>query len=134
MVAAAYADTPFFIATINPDDDLHAAARRALHELAPGTQLKTCVSVIIEALEYFSSGPALRQAASELVRTVLQEGSVKLIALDARLLHEAFWFYNARPLYSFTECISIRTCQRERIGDVLTHNPHFTDERLRVLF
>ncbi|MBI5288552.1 MAG: PIN domain-containing protein [Chloroflexi bacterium] len=130
-----YADTPFYIARLNPDDSLHRAAVEAFHSLDPATSLKTSAAVLMEVLEYFAyGGDAWREAATFVVEGVIRRRDMDLVDIDRRLFLDAFELYRARRDYSLTECLSIVICRKSRIDTVLTHNPHFRDEGFAILF
>ena len=133
-----FVDTFYLIALANPRDEWHEKAK-AIGDSLGDTRQVTTESVITEFLNFFcSSGPYMRQAAVEMVDTVLQMAEkqiAKIIPQDHELFLSGLDLYRKRSDkgYSLTDCISMVIMWEYVITDVLTHDKHFTQEGFHIL-
>ena len=79
MTRERFADTAYWIALLNPDDDLHPSAVRLSEQLGKA-RLVTTDAVLGEVLTFFSaSGQSSRLAAVRLVRDCLTDPCVDVL-------------------------------------------------------
>lgn len=130
-----FADTQYWVALINDQDQGHPAAvsiNRTLRNVA----IFTSEEVLAEVLAYFSErGRYFRQVAAAYVQKILDGGRITVREQSHQTFLEGFALYKARPDkgYSLTDCVSMLTMRREGITDVLTHDAHFAQEGFTVL-
>ncbi len=131
----AFADTSYWIALINWNDDLHHVAIAASRGHG-SRRLVTTDTVLIEVLNYFAEfGPAMREMAAGLVRDLLQDESLDVLALDRGMFLAGLDMYDRRrdKGYSFIDCHSMYIAAERRILDILTYDHHFEQEGFRAL-
>ena len=135
MLKKVFADTCYWIAIANPEDQLHEKARSVSRDL--GTILIiTNDEVLIEFLTFFGEkGPVLRKKAVDLVRRIISNPNIKVVPQTRMSFHEGVNLYEQRPDkgYSLTDCISMNTMKLENLNEVLTHDNHFTQEKFTTL-
>ncbi len=133
---AVFADTFFWIALSNVQDQAHERAKSLARSTAPSTLLTT-EEVLTEYLNYFAGwGPMLREKAALNVQSILDNPSVRVIGQTSGSFQAGLALYRARPDkgYSLTDCISMETMRSEGIIDVLTNDLHFEQEGFRAVF
>jgi predicted nucleic acid-binding protein len=83
--------------------------------------------VLVKLLNACSGNPALRQAACNVVRSVLQPGQYHIICVDTVLWESAFRLYaeGGSGAWSFVDRLSVILCREARIHRVFTHDRHF---------
>ena len=134
MTARAYfADTWYFIATIDRFDDHHRRAIAA-REATRGAVLVTHDGVLTEVLAYFSrAGVHGRRLAAEGVRDAMRRFDVILV--DRPLFLRALTRYEQRPdkEYSLVDCMSMVVMEERGITHVLTNDHHFSQAGFTVV-
>jgi predicted nucleic acid-binding protein len=131
----AFADTAYWVATIDPRDQHHQAAHDARITLGQSI-LVTTDEVLGELLTVFSkSGELMRQNAVKTVKTILANPNVEVIAQTRDGFLRALERYSSRKdkEYSYVDCSSMAAMEREGLTDVLTSDHHFTQEGFNVL-
>lgn len=125
-----FADTFYWIALLNPNDEAHDRVVTASKNLSLA-RIVTTDEVLTEFLNYFAGrGHFLRRAAALLVERMHADRNVKVVPQT----REGFLFgcrrYRSRPDkgYSLTDCISMEVMRREGLSDVLTNDAHFAQE------
>jgi len=108
-VNAAFADTFYRIALINPADGYSQEIQRFDDLLSEGG-VYTTEEVLAEVLTFFAGDSWLRNRAVETY---------------ARL---------SLTRHSLTDCVSMLSMRREGLTDVLTNDRHFEQEGFRALF
>ncbi len=132
---AAFADSFYWIAFIDPSDQWHELVRVRVDEVRP-QRLTTTVAVIIEVMNHFSeAGSYWRERASTYIDGLFQNDRVQVIPLEEDLLSAGMALYRARPDkgYSLTDCFSMVTMRRLGIRHVLTRDHHFSQEGFDLL-
>lgn len=130
-----FIDTHGLVATLNDDDAHHDSA---VEMFACFVRERTRVFTSDWVLAEFMSVTArrgLRSAAAGIV-TDLQASSLTTIIEASRIDWEkAFRLFRARKDkdWSFVDCTSLVLCAERGIKDVLTHDHHFLQARLRIL-
>jgi predicted nucleic acid-binding protein len=128
-----FADTSFWVAVINPTDQLHAKASKARRRLA-GSRFITSELVLVEVLNYFASLRS-RSLAAATIRDVVEDQNIEILSHTRDSLLNGLAFYEARPDkgYSLTDCVSMLAMRELGISEVLTHDHHFEQEGFTVL-
>jgi predicted nucleic acid-binding protein len=103
-----FADAGYWVALVNPSDDLHHRAKVISTSLAP-IKIVTSEMVLNELLNSFSKkGAGLRRASTELIRDLNTDSTIEVIAQTSELFRNAFKLYEQRPdqAWSHTDCAS----------------------------
>lgn len=128
-----FADTSFWVAVINPTDQLHANAREARRRLT-GSHFITSELVLVEVLNYFASLRS-RPLALATVRDVVEDQNIEVVPHTRDSLLAGLALYEARPDkgYSLTDCVSMLAMRERGVSEVLTHDHHFEQEGFTIL-
>ncbi|CAN5298296.1 PIN domain-containing protein [soil metagenome] len=130
-----FVDSAYFIALVNPNDQLHQRTVNLVEALS-GARFVATEEVLTEFLNFYSeSGDYMRSKASELTRSVLLDPFIEIISpIDSTFLN-ALELYQSRPDkgYSLTDCISMNVCKELEIREVLTSDKHFQQEGFEIL-
>ena len=131
-----FADTFYWVALINPEDDWH---KRVIHmsQSLDQTLLITTEEILGEVLAFYSkSGYGLRQKTVTFINRILNHTQIQVIEQSHQSFSLGFALYQQRldKGYSLTDCISMNTMKRLEIREVLSHDKHFTQEGFRILF
>jgi len=128
-----FADTSFWVAIINPTDQLHAKAREVRRRLA-GSRFITSELVLVEVLNYFAS-PRSRPLAAATVHDIVEDQNIEIVLHTRDSLLNGLTFYEARPDkgYSLMDCVSMLAMREHGISEVLTHDHHFEQEGFTIL-
>ena len=133
---AVFADTFFWIALTNVQDQAHERAKSFARSAAPST-IFTTEEVLTEYLNYFAGwGMKLREKAALNVQSILENPAVRVIGQASSSFQAGLRRYRSRldKGYSLTDCISMRLMGRDGLTDVLTNDRHFEQEGFRALF
>lgn len=134
MRSTYFADSWFFIASLDRHDAHHRAAGRIAKSLLRGALIVTHDGVLTEVLAHLSAdGARARQAAVDAVRGTLREHVV--VTVTRALFLAGIDYYALRPdkEYSLTDCISMVLMRDRGITHVLTNDHHFRQEGFTVL-
>ena len=129
-----FADTGYWIALLNPRDDLHEKASRAARAYN-ADQIVTSEMVLTEFLNGFSGyGPRLRAAAAAAV-TALRKSSVVVVPQSSQLFEKALRLYQdmADKNWSLTDCASFVIMGGQQLSVALTHDRHFVQAGFQTL-
>ena len=130
-----FADTYYWIALLNDQDQGHAAAQAVGQSLGQATVVTT-QEVLSEVLTHFSGyGRFMRQTAAAFIRSILTDPAIAVREQSDPSFLSGLALYEARPDkgYSLTDCISLEAMRQEGITEVLTHDNHFTQEGFTIL-
>jgi len=130
-----FADTSYWIALLNPRDELHHKAVAAARNCSDD-QVVTSEMVLVEFLNGFSDrGPRLRAAASKAAKTLRSSLNVTVIPQTSDQFERALRRYEDRvdKDWSLTDCASFLIMEAEGIEAVLTHDQHFAQAGFRAL-
>lgn len=125
-----FADTSYWVALLNPADQLYQRAR-ALDRRLIRARLFTTDLVLAEFLNFYASrGRMLRAAAGLLVSRILRDPQIQVVASDRELFEAGLGLYSKRPdqQYSLTDCVSMVVMRRRGIAEALTQDHHFRRE------
>ena len=131
-----FADTFYWVALINPQDNWHQQAREVTSSLK-NVKLVTTDEVLVELLNFMSvRGANLKRRTVEFIDNLLQNPHLQVIPQNRESFLQGFELYRRRPdkEYSLTDCISMTVMQRLKISQVLTHDNHFQQEGFIILF
>ena len=131
-----FADTFYWIALLIPTDAWHERVL-AFSQSVGQCHLYTTEEVLSEFLTYCSgAGPHTRQQAASLVRSLLNDPTVRVIRQRHASFLTALSLYEARldKQYSLTDCSSMENMRRQRLSEVLTNDHHFSQEGFQILF
>lgn len=131
-----FADTFYWVALINPEDDWHKQVLKISNSLSE-TLLITTEEVLVEVLAFYSkSGYHLRKRTVSFVNSILENSQIQVIEQTHQSFILGLELYQQRldKGYSLTDCISMNTMKRLGITEVLTHDLHFTQFGFMILF
>jgi len=103
-----FADSGYWIALVNPRDNLHQKAHAVLRDLRP-TQIVTTEMVLTEFLNSFSDyGSRLRHAAARAVLSLRDASQIAVIPQTTQLFAGALKLYEdvGDKSWSLTDCAS----------------------------
>ena len=122
-----FADTGYWVAFIQPRDQLHEKAKAVSKSLGE-CRIITSEMVCAELLNYFASrGPYLRRATVKMVDEIKSNANVTIKPMTSVLFRDAFKLYRDRPDkdWSLTDCASHLIMQEGHIQEALAHDKHF---------
>ncbi len=122
-----FADSDYWIALLNPRDQLHQQALDISNDISP-VHIITSEMVCTEVLNYFGKrGQVLRMAAARLMKTIRNDLQVTVIAQSNMWFEAALRLYEHRQdkAWSHTDCSSILIMKKEGLVEVLSYDKHF---------
>lgn len=131
-----FADTFYWIASINPGDNWHSKVRELTATL-DNVQIVTTEEVLTEVLTFFAGrGSRMRQRAVQLAKGIMANPNILVLPQthDSFMLGMQLYENRLDKEYSLPDCISINALQQLNIHNVLTHDKHFVQEGFSVLF
>ena len=140
MTGFFFADSFFWIAIAHPRDAFHFRAI-AWQRANPRARLVTTEEVLAEVLNWFARlGPKGRLSAADLVADlvadVVADPLIQVLPQTSAEFLAALAFYKGRldKDYSLVDCRSMAAMMLLGISEVLTNDPHFTQEGFTILF
>jgi predicted nucleic acid-binding protein len=130
-----FADTSYWIALLNPRDELHIKAVAAAQNYSE-VHVVTSEMVLVEFLNGFSDhGPRLREAAWQAVKTLRSSLHVSVTPQTTDQFERALRRYRdvADKDWSLTDCASFMIMEAEGIQAALTHDRHFAQAGFQAL-
>ena len=130
-----FADADYWVAILNPREQLHRKAKSASASLAKD-RLVTSEMVLTEMLAFYSNkGGRLRDSAVTLVKRMRQNPNVTIVPQTSAQFQEALALYKQYrdKEWSLTDCASILIMREESITDALSHDQHFEQAGLHAL-
>ncbi|MEO0771455.1 MAG: PIN domain-containing protein [Cyanobacteria bacterium J06649_4] len=124
---AVFADTGYWIALLNKQDDLHEKAKKLSKSIQP-VHIVTSDMVLTEVLNDFSSrGDRLRASAIALAKDLQQSPNATVISTTDELFEAGLKLYECRPdkNWSQTDCVSFIIMKRKNISQALAYDKHF---------
>jgi len=122
-----FADTGYWIALLNPDDDLHQKARNLTTSLK-NVRIVTSEMVFTELLNAFSGkGSFYRQKAVKFINHSFDNPEIEVVIQTNELFKSAVELYNSRPdqAWSHTDCTSFHIMRQQNILEALAYDKHF---------
>ena len=130
-----FADTSYWLAVANPADQWAAAAAAATAAVGP-VRILTTEEVLAEFLNsYGRSSLTVRRQAARIVRTILADPGVTVVAQSHESFLAGLSLYEHRldQGYSFTDCASMICMRSRKIAEALTSDRHFVAEGFSAL-
>jgi len=130
-----FADTDYWVATLNARDQLHEKAKAVSQSLAP-VRLVTSEMVLAELLNDLAKrGPSLRGAAVESVARLQEDAATEVVPQTSIQFQEALSYYAQREdkAWGLTDCASFLTMKELGITEALTHDRHFEQAGFKAL-
>ena len=122
-----FVDTAYYIAMLNPQDDLHERAVTVSRSL-DDCGFVTTEMVLTELLNFFAErGPTPRRLAADFVQRIRQDANTRIVPQTSAQFQDAFELYQSRrdKEWSHTDCASFRIMEQEEIAEALTYDEHF---------
>ena len=130
-----FADTGYWVALLNPHDDLHDKAQRISKVIHPA-HIVTTEMVLTELLNDFSDrGERFRKAAVDLIRKLYQHPNATIIPQTSVQFQAALNLYEQRPdkEWSQTDCVSFQIMGEQLISEALAYDKHFVQAGFTAL-
>jgi uncharacterized protein len=127
-----FADTFYFIALLNPDDEAHDAAEQ--FSTAPDVRLVTTVWVLTELADGLATHDS-RRLFADFLETLETDPRAEVLPPGEDLWRRGIDLYARRPdkQWSLTDCISFTAMSNRGITDALTGDHHFVQAGFRTL-
>ena len=122
-----FADSGYWIAMLNPNDDKHERAQRATENLG-GRDIVTTEMVLVEVFAHVSKqGPRARSDVVELLRDLKNNPNVEIVSQTHEQFKAAADMYAKRldKNWSLTDCASFLLMKERGIAEALAHDRHF---------
>lgn len=121
-----FADTGYWIALVNPRDQLHAKAVSVTRQLSPAIII-TSEMVLVELLNSFSDAGPLREVVGDVVQGLRRSRDVEVVPQTPEQFEGALRLYQraADKSWSLTDCASFQIMEVEAVQAALTHDQHF---------
>jgi len=119
-----FADTFFFLALLNREDEAHSRAVEIISRLR--TDLLTTVWVLVEVADGVSA-PEHRSSFVALMTFLRSHKRVTILPADQEVFDEGFELYAQRQdkAWSLTDCISFVVMKQHGVTEALTGDRHF---------
>lgn len=130
-----FADTGYWIALLNPRDELHNRARTVSLTLT-SVQIVTSEWVLTELLNSFAErGAQFRLVAAKTVAALRKNPEVIVVLQSSASFADAFQLYRDRTdkSWSLTDCSSFLIMQQYDIDSALTYDRHFEQAHFEAL-
>src|SRR6266849_2300437 len=129
-----FADTGYWIALVNPRDQIHMKAVSVTQQLSP-VKILTSEMVLAEVLNSFSDAGPLRHAVGGMVQKLRSNQDVIIAPQTSEQFESALRRYKqeADKSWSLTDCASFQVMEAEHIQAALTHDQHFAQAGFETL-
>ena len=122
-----FADTGYWVALLNPRDELHYKATELSKSLNP-VHIVTSEMVLTEVLNDFSKrGDYLRQVATKLIDSINENPNITLVSQTSEQFNKGLELYKNRldKNWSLTDCVSFKIMEQMGIYEALAYDKHF---------
>ena len=122
-----FADTGYWVALLNPSDDLNAKAKEVSRGLG-AVRIYTTEMVLVEVANMFGKeGEAFRVLVQQTISSLRENPNVTIEPQTSTLFREGLDFYAAHrdKHWSLTDCASFLVMRQEGITEALAHDHHF---------
>jgi uncharacterized protein len=128
-----FADASYWMALVNPRDQLHQKAVSVSRQLSSGSLLTTEM-VFVEVLNSFSDS-LYREAVGRMVTRLRQDQNLTIVRQTPAQFENALQRYqqSADKSWSLTDCASFEVMEAENIEAALTHDRHFAQAGFETL-
>lgn len=130
-----FADTGYWIARTNPDDQLHTRAAHVTRELGE-VKVVTSEMVLVEFLNFMGGlGEDRRRLATDALRAIMDNSNVYVVPQTSQQFRAAVDLYESRSdqRWSVTDCSSFMVMREMGITEALAHDRDFTQAGFAVL-
>ncbi|MDX2214987.1 MAG: PIN domain-containing protein [Oculatellaceae cyanobacterium bins.114] len=130
-----FADTGYWVALMNPRDDLHTKAQQLSQNIQPA-HIVTTEMVLTEVLNDFSDrGDFFRKVAVNLIEKLYQHPNTTIIPQTSLQFQAALTLYKQRPdkEWSQTDCVSFKVMEKQAIAEALAYDKHFVQAGFQAL-
>lgn len=130
-----FADTGYWIARTNPDDQLHTTAERVTRQLGEA-RIITSEMVLVEFLNFMGrQGEYKRRLATDSLSEILNNPDVEVVPQTSQQFRDAVDLYEHRPdqRWSVTDCSSFLVMREMGITEALAHDRDFAQAGFSVL-
>lgn len=129
---ADFADSAYYLALLNEDDELNSSAVEATSQLTG--RIVTTDWVLAEVADGLCRSEN-RELAVEFIRELRGNELVFVVPATRRLFDAGLDLYSRRPDkdWSLTDCISFVVMEKRRLRDALTADRHFEQAGFRML-
>ena len=127
-----FADTSFYLAFLNPDDEFHT--RSVEFASSFNGKMLTTAWVLTELVDALSR-PVARQAVVDFVEELQANPQVGILPARQALFDLGFELFRRRldKYWSLTDCISFAAMEQQRLESALTSDHHFEQAGFQVL-
>jgi len=128
-----FADTSYWMALVNPRDQIHQKALSVSRQLS-SESLLTTEMVLVEVLNSFSDS-LYREAVGRMVTSLRQDENLTIVPQTPAQFKSALQRYQqaADKNWSLTDCASFEVMEAENIEAALTHDRHFIQAGFEAL-
>ena len=128
-----FADTGYWVASLNPKDQLHERAKQVSKGLGQ-VRILTTEMVLDELLASLSQVPS-RSAAIRGVESIYANPNVEVVPQTSIQFREAFVLFKSRldKEWSLTDCASFELMRARGISEALAHDHHFVQAGFSAL-
>ena len=130
-----FADTGYWVAMVNPDDNWHRNAQSATQTLG-NRKIITTEMVLVEFFAHMSDGGSESRAlAVGALRDIKSNPNIEIVPQTHEQFEEAVKRYGERPdkRYSLTDCASFLEMEKRGITEALAHDRDFVQARFVAL-
>lgn len=130
-----FADTGYWVALLNPGDNLHQKAIRLEQTLHP-VHIVTSEMVLTEVLNDFSKrGEYLRDIVTDFIRSLRSHPNLTIVPQTSQQFEKAFALYTQRKdkQWSHTDCVSFNIMEENSIFEALAYDKHFAQAGFTAL-
>ena len=120
-----FADTGYWVASLNPNDPLHEKAMATSRGLGKVRQLTT--EMVLDELLAALSPLAVRELATRGVEAIRTNPNVEVVPQTSIQFRDAFGLYKRMvdKEWSLTDCASFEIMKARGITEALAHDQHF---------
>ncbi len=123
----AFADSGYWIAMLNPQDEWAGNAVRATQALGDDLHIVTTQEVLAETLNFFAGfGPELRRHAADAIREILTADNVSVLPQSPESFLSGLDVYEGSGEATHTDCVSMAVMEDEGITAVLSPDDRLT--------
>jgi predicted nucleic acid-binding protein len=128
---AVFADTAYYLALLNQNDEYHAAAVARSREI---TSVVTTAWVLTELADAMCR-PRHRGLVSEFIRDLRNDSRVTIVELSTDLFDRGLELFESRAdkNWSLTDCISFLVMQQRGLSESLSADHHFVQAGFTIL-
>lgn len=130
-----FADTSYWIALLDPRDELHSKATAVTKELG-AVRILTTEMVLVELLNSFrAGGPAVRTAAAGAVEQLRRNPGMIVTPQTSEQFDSGLQRYQQAgdKEWGLTDCTSFQIMESEGIQSALTYDRHFVQAGYEAL-